>query len=151
MSRPKVRDLFLLTAVAATLTSCSGSGGHSPAASPGSGSIPQQSESSQPPGDASGNVTTTGRVAGRLVSVGGPAPSAQGPLSGGTVTFAGGTLVAAKVDSHGRFSAQLRPGTYRVTATSPNYLGGHGLCVTPGPLRVTAKGSTSVKVYCEER
>ena len=62
-------------------------------------------------------VPTTGVV----VTVGGPAPGAPAPIPGVELRLVGaGGSVNVRADRRGRFTADLAPGTYRVTIT------GHG-------------------------
>ncbi len=60
-----------------------------------------------------------------------------------------GSNVAETLTSQGAFVIHLHPGTYKVTATSPDYNAGKGLCAAPAPVRVTDGGLASVKVYCQ--
>ena len=150
MRCPGGRLLGLLLIVAA-LSACGGSGS--------SGKPSARSHSGVSPGSASTNNgrptaqgPSTGTVTGHVLLVGGPAPGLPRALThGGTVTFTGTPTVHAPVDSHGRFLVHLTPGTHRVTATSPDYLDGHGVCEARQPLRVAVGGRASVKVYCQIR
>ena len=84
--------------------------------------------------------------------VGGPAPGLPRVLKhGGTVVFTGTPTVHAPLGTNGRFLVNLSPGTYRVTATSPDYNSGRGVCEAAQPVRVIDGGSASVKVYCQIR
>jgi hypothetical protein len=65
------------------------------------------------------------------------------------VVFTGTPPAQAHLDTHGRFLVHLTPGTYRVRATSPDYINGHGLCEARQPVQVTDGGRASVKVYCQ--
>src|SRR6476661_5964502 len=143
-----MRVLFPLVVVVA-LTGCSGSGstGKPLAASPGGDSTSPGSASSQSASQAS-QEPPMGRVAGQLLFVGGPAPGLPRAVKQGMVTLSGAQTVKTPVDTHGAFSVLLSPGTYRITATSPDYNGGRGVCVASRPVRVVDRGSESVKVYC---
>jgi hypothetical protein len=140
---------LLLTAlvVIAALSGCSSPGPpETPlAGSRGSGSASAGSASSQ-------SVNAKGKVAGQILYVGGPAPGAPRALKrGGTVVFTGALTFKAPVHSHGVFSVRLSPGTYSITATSPVYHGGRGVCAAQRRVRVTDGSSASVKIYCQIR
>ena len=82
--------------------------------------------------------------------VGGPPPGLPRPVKqGGTVTFTGAKTFKSPVNARGAFSAYLSPGTYRITATSPDVDSGRGVCFARLPVRVTDGSSASVKVYCQ--
>jgi hypothetical protein len=144
------RALLLLVFVAA-LSGCSGSGssgqpsaGSYGGVSPGTASSQSESLASQTP--------PTGRVGGHVLFVGGPAPGLPRVLKhGGTVTFTGVLTFSTPVHTHGAFSAHLSPGTYKVTATSPDDDGGRAVCAARRPVRTTEGSSASVKVYCQIR
>jgi hypothetical protein len=150
MSWPSGRVLVLLI-IGAALSGCSGSGssgkpsaGSHDGVSPGSASIHNGSPTGQRP--------STVRVTGQVLFVGGPAPGLPSVLRyGGTVVFTGTPTVHAPLDTNGRFLVHLSPGTYRVTATSPDYMNGRGVCEAAQPVRVTDGGRASVKVYCQIR
>ena len=55
------------------------------------------------------------------------------------------------MSEQGRFSAELNPGTYLVTATSPDYDSGVAACKAIHPVRVSAGKKSSVKVFCRVR
>jgi hypothetical protein len=151
-----VRALLAVLVVAVVSGCGSGSTGKPSAASSAanparSGSISSQSiglGSQRPP---------LGKIAGQLLFVGGPAPGLPRPRPAvhGTVTFTvTGTardLSTVPVDIHGAFSVHLSPGTYSITATSPDYDGGHGVCLAKRPVRVSDRSSTAIKVYCQVR
>jgi hypothetical protein len=149
MSCPGGRCLLFLLLLAAALAGCSTSAssekpsaGSDPRVSPGFAST--DSGSPTVPGPSTGTVT------GRVLFVGGPAPGLpRAPKNGGTVVFTGTPPAQAQVDTHGRFSVQLTPGNYRVRATSPDYINGHGVCEARQPVHVTDGGHASVTVYCQ--
>ena len=73
-------------------------------------------------------VPTTGVV----VTVGGPAPGAPAPIPGVELRLVGaGGSVNVRADRRGRFTADLAPGTYRVTIT------GHGPTANGQPMQPT--------------
>ena len=73
-------------------------------------------------------VPTTGVV----VTVGGPAPGAPAPIPGVELRLVGaGGSVNVRADHRGRFTADLAPGTYRVTIT------GHGPTANGQPMQPT--------------
>jgi hypothetical protein len=90
-----------------------------------------------------GQGPVTGRVAGRLLGVGGPTGSdgqpSQRPMPG-TVSFtsAGHRRVTVRVGNSGLFSVQLPPGRYQVS----------GPCPQSWPVTVTAHRTTHVNVIC---
>ena len=73
-------------------------------------------------------VLTTGVI----VTVGGPAPGAPAPIPGVELRLAGaGGSVNVRADRRGRFTADLAPGTYKVTIT------GHGPTADGLPMQPT--------------
>jgi hypothetical protein len=73
-------------------------------------------------------VPTTGVI----VTVGGPAPGAPAPIPGVELRLVGaGGSVNVRADRRGRFTADLAPGTYRVTIT------GHGPTANGAPMQPT--------------
>jgi len=143
-----VRILLPLVVVAA-IAGCSGSGssGKPSAESPSSDSASPATASSQSAN--SGRQKPMGRVAGEVLYVGGPPWGIPRPVQGGTITFTGAVTFKAPVNTRGAFSAYLSPGTYRVTATSPDVDSGSGVCLARRPVPVTDGGSASVKLYCQ--
>ena len=145
-----VATLPLLVFVAA-LAGCSGSGSSGqPTVDSNTGVLPgtagrqSASPTSQRP--------AIGKVSGQVLFVGGPAPGLPRVLKhGGTVTFTGALTSKASVHTHGAFSAYLSPGTYKVTATTPDDDGGRAVCVARRPVRVTDGSSAFVEVYCQIR
>ena len=65
--------------------------------------------------------------------------------------FAGTERTSTAMSERGRFSAELKPGVYVVTATSPDYRSGGAVCEAPHPVRVRAGSLASVKVFCQVR
>ncbi|ROR91024.1 hypothetical protein EDD33_1884 [Nocardioides aurantiacus] len=51
----------------------------------------------------------------------------------------------------GRFRADLEPGVYLVTATSPEHQLDGAVCEAPRPVRVTAGHTAWTKVVCQLR
>jgi hypothetical protein len=96
-------------------------------------------------------VKPTGVITGRLFRIGGPYPGDPSALSHGTITLTGASSSETDVDSYGNFAARLSPGSYEVTATSPDYMDGHGTCETWHPVQVLANSVASVDVYCQLR
>jgi hypothetical protein len=138
--------------IAAALSGCSGSG---PSASPSTGS--QGGASPAATGLDGGSQDgqgppPTGTVTGHVFLVGGPVPGQPRAVKGGgTVVFTGTPTVHAPVNTHGLFSVHLAPGTYRVSATSPDYVNGQAACEARQPVRVTDGGRAWVKIYCQLR
>jgi hypothetical protein len=98
-------------------------------------------------------ATTTGTVTGVVKLTGGPADGANSlrPAAGGVVMFAGSGRTTAAMSEQGRFTAQLRPGIYVVTATTPDYNSGREPCQALHPVRVSAGKVASVEVFCQVR
>jgi hypothetical protein len=92
-----------------------------------------------------------GLVTGTLEAVGGPAPGSPRPLSG-TVTLrnTGGSTFAAQTSSDGTFSIEVPAGSYAITGRSPLFQSGAVDCQASGPLTVTAGGTSSVAIDCQE-
>lgn len=65
--------------------------------------------------------------------------------------FAGSGRKTAAMSEQGRFTADLRPGTYVVTGTSPDYDTGGAACEAAHPVRVNAGETVSVDVICPVR
>ena len=143
--------VVVLLLIAAALSGCGGSGssgkptaGLHGGVSPGSASISSGSPTAQGP--------STGTVTGQVLFVGGPAPGLPRALkNGGTVVFTGTPMVHAPLDTRGRYLVHLSPGAYRVTARSPDYINGHGVCEARRAIRVAIGGHAFVKVYCQIR
>ncbi len=140
MRRSHLRSLALLPLLAVFVGGCS-AGDDSPKSS-----APATTS-------ASGGAETTGTITGQVKLVGGPADGASSmrPAAGGVVTFARSGHTTAAMSEHGRFHAELRPGTYVVTATSPDYDSGGASCQAVHPVRVSAGKVVSVEVVCPVR
>jgi hypothetical protein len=65
--------------------------------------------------------------------------------------FAGTERTSTGMSERGRFSAELKPGLYVVTATSPDYRSGGAICEAVHPVRVSAGKTAPVKVLCQVR
>lgn len=100
---------------------------------------------------ASSGEAKQGTLVGQVVYVGGPAPGSARPVAGGAVMFAGAERTSTAMSERGRFSAELEPGMYVVTATSPDYKSGDAACEAAHPVRVSAAETASVKVFCQVR
>ena len=92
-----------------------------------------------------------GTVEGTLQAVGGPAGTGARPLSG-SVTFRGsnGNIATIHLSASGRFSAHLPVGRYTVSGRSPQFNGGAGQCLAPGPVTVTKDVTSRVDIDCQE-
>jgi hypothetical protein len=90
---------------------------------------------------------------GQVKLVGGPARGGNymRPVAGGVVTFAGSGRTTAAMSEQGRFTAELRPGIYVVTATTPGYNSDGAACAAAHPVRVSAGKVASVEVFCQVR
>jgi len=110
------------------------------------------SSSHKPP--ATTTVPTTvaakGTITGILEAVGGPAGTANRPLSGGVTATGGGHSYSATVGTDGRYSLSVPAGTYTVVGRSPQYQGGAADCHAANPVAVSAGGTASADVGCEE-
>lgn len=94
-------------------------------------------------------TTDRATLTGHIYMVGGPAATAPRAVSG-TVTVEGADgshTVTAGAD--GRYSIRLRPGTYTVSATSPQYNDGTGRCSANAPAAVGRSGARTADVYCQ--
>jgi hypothetical protein len=137
--KPVLIPLMVLAALAG---GCSGRGD--------SDEMPSTTPRSEQSGDAENAESPAGTLTGRLLVMGGPQPGRRA-LSRGTITFTGASPSKAPVDAHGNFSVRLRPGTYKITATSPDYSSGDRLCVAGPPVQVADGSDASVDVYCSLR
>ncbi|MBK5222478.1 MAG: carboxypeptidase regulatory-like domain-containing protein [Acidimicrobiia bacterium] len=106
-------------------------------------------------GSETGAATIPGttQVSGVLRMVGGPVGSEARLPAGvaGTVSVAtehGEQLASATTDDEGRFTFHLRPGTYRITGTSPNYNRGEGECTAWGDVVVSDEPVSGTEVAC---
>ena len=102
----------------------------------------------------------TGNIKGRVRFAGGLSSTSQRTLFQGLVKFvrpaaAGRSGVKAQVSlgADGTFSVALPPGTYTVTATSPEFTfnGVEGVCRADKQVRVTRYNTSSVTVYCNNK
>jgi hypothetical protein len=102
---------------------------------------------------AASGATNTGTITGVVKLSGGPADGANSlrPVAGGVVTFVGHGRTTAAMSEQGRFTAELRPGIYVVSATTPDYNFGGAACEAVHPVRVTAGKVASVEVFCQVR
>jgi hypothetical protein len=130
--------MSLLTVVGvAAVGGCSAGGGSTNSAASATASSP------------SSEAKTTGTLTGQVKYIGGPALGSPRPVAGGVVTFAGSGRSTAAMSEQGHFSAELHPGIYVVTATSPDYKSGRAACEAAHPVRVSAGKSASVDVFCQ--
>ena len=94
----------------------------------------------------------TGTVTGTYIRVGGPAGTANVPLPG-TISFRAGdgSTISVSSDSAGRFTGQLPPGTYAVTASSSLINDGKSTCSRPLTTRVQAGRTVALTIICDIR
>lgn len=93
-----------------------------------------------------------GTLTGRLQAVGGPSDASPRPLSGTvTATTTDRGVMTFSVGANGRFSVPAGIGTYTVTAQSPQYEGGTGICDALGPVTVSKSAVSNVTIDCQER
>jgi hypothetical protein len=92
-----------------------------------------------------------GTLDGTLLAVGGAAGAGPRPLSG-SVTFHGsdGNIATIDLSANGRFSAHLPVGRYTVAGLSPQFKGGAGECLAPGPVTVANDVTSRVEIDCQE-
>ena len=91
----------------------------------------------------------TGTVTGTYIRSGGPSGTPNVPLPG-TVSFrsSSGSTISLNSDSTGRFSGQLPPGTYTVTATSGQINDGTSPCSQVLTTRVQAGKTVTLSLVC---
>jgi hypothetical protein len=97
--------------------------------------------------------TAEGRLTGRLVTVGGPAPGATHPVAG-TVTVSGhGVHVEIAVGEDGAYALSLPPGRYRVTGRTPSVVvnGREAPCPSAKAARVTRDAAAVLDALCSIR
>lgn len=103
---------------------------------------------------ASAGSTSIGSLGGVVETVGGPAPGSPHPVRATVIVRgAGRSVVEVSTAPDGVFSIDLPAGTYQVTAHSPRYQDGRGVC-HPGSGRtigVQPGQTTKVRITCEER
>jgi hypothetical protein len=94
----------------------------------------------------------TGTVTGTYIRVGGPSGTANVPLPG-TISFLGGngSAISVRSDSTGRFTGQLPPGTYAVSASSSLINDGKSTCSRSLTTRVQAGKTVSLTIICDIR
>ena len=94
----------------------------------------------------------TGTLTGTLQVVGGP-PGIGTRAVSGQITLHGssGNIATITVGANGRFSVPVAVDTYTVSARSPRYEGGTGVCRNSGPVVVTKGVTSSVEVNCQEK
>jgi hypothetical protein len=101
------------------------------------------------PAVPTGGLPATYVVTGHLKGVGGPTGHGATPWAR-TVTWTGSRHGSAQTDSRGRFTLELRRGTYQLTGHSPSFGDGAYLCSVGHP--VSLSGTTTrlhVDVLCQ--
>jgi hypothetical protein len=90
-----------------------------------------------------------GTVTGTYIRSGGPSGAPNVPLPG-TISFKapGGSVITVNSDSTGRFTGQLPPGTYSVTAASSLINDGKSLCSQVLTTRVQAGETVTLSLVC---
>ncbi len=103
---------------------------------------------------ASAGSASIGTLGGVVETVGGPAPGSPHPVRATVIVRgAGRSVVEVSTAPDGAFSIDLPAGTYQVTARSPRYQDGRGVC-HPGSastIGVQPGRTTKVRITCEER
>ena len=91
----------------------------------------------------------TGTVTGTYIRAGGPQGTPNVPLPG-TITFRGsdGSVINVNSDSTGKFTVQLPPGRYAVTATSSLIGDGKSPCSQSLNTQVQAGRTVTLGVVC---
>jgi hypothetical protein len=91
----------------------------------------------------------TGTVTGTYIRSGGPPGTPNVPLPG-TISFRGGSgsVITVNSDSTGRFTGQLPPGTYTVTAASGQIGDGKSPCSQVLTARVQAGKTVTLTLVC---
>ncbi len=91
----------------------------------------------------------TGTVTGTYILSGGPAGSPNMPLAG-TISFrsGSGSVITIQSDSTGRFTGQLPPGTYSVTASTGHVNDGDTPCSQVLTTRVQAGKTATLSLVC---
>ena len=97
----------------------------------------------------SSSAGSTGTVTGTYILSGGPAGSPNMPLAG-TISFrsGSGSVITIESDSTGRFTGQLPPGTYSVTATTGHVNDGESPCSQVLTTRVQAGKTVTLSLVC---
>jgi len=101
-------------------------------------------------GCSAGTTGPTGTVAGTFLRMGGPAGTPNVPLPG-TISFQGqgGSTISVSSDGTGKFTGQLPPGTYTVTAESTLINEGKAPCSRPLTARVQAGKTVTITLVCD--
>ena len=103
---------------------------------------------------ASNSPPKAGSVVGTFRLIGGPGPGESIPARG-TVTFTQvakgqATYISVAVSPTGRFIAHIPAGTWKVTASSPQFNSNQdGMCDAVRPITVKVGRRTHVTVLCE--
>lgn len=95
-------------------------------------------------------VPANGTITGILEAVGGPAGTANRPLSGSVTASGSGHTYSSSVGTAGRYSLRVPAGVYSVVGRSPQYQGGAAGCQAANPVAVSAGGTVMADVRCEE-
>lgn len=90
-----------------------------------------------------------GTLTGTLQAVGGPSGATPRPLGGTVTARTDHGVMIFSVGASGRFTEQAVVGTYTVTAQSPQYEDGAGLCHASGPVTVSQGIPSNVKIECQ--
>jgi hypothetical protein len=93
---------------------------------------------------------STGRISGKLLGVGGPAPGLSLGWSGTVHLTNPASKFVLTAGPHGFFAGQVDPGRYRVVGHSPSYNGGLAACNPLHPyVTVRAHQTVRVNVLCQ--
>src|SRR5579859_5174335 len=96
-----------------------------------------------------GTTGATGTVTGTYIRAGGPSGTPNVPLPG-TISFRSqsGSTVSFSSDGSGKFTGQLPPGSYTVTAESSLINDGTAPCSSPLTTRVQAGKTVTITLVC---
>jgi hypothetical protein len=97
----------------------------------------------------SSSTGPTGTVTGTYIRSGGPSGTPNMPLLG-TISFrsGSGSVITVNSDSTGRFTGQMPPGTYSVTATSSLINDGNSPCSQVLTTKVLAGKTVTLSLVC---
>ena len=97
----------------------------------------------------SGSTGPTGTVTGTYILSGGPLGAPNVPLAG-TISFrsGSGSVITVESDRTGRFTGQLPPGTYSVTAATGRVNDGNSPCSQVLTTRVQADKTVTLSLVC---
>jgi hypothetical protein len=101
-------------------------------------------------GVGASHAAATGKLTGRLIIVGGPAPGAAHPVAGRVAVTGNGVHVDVKVGEDGVYTVSVPPGRYQVTGHSPSVVvdDREAPCPSSKDARVTPGGAAVLDAIC---